>query len=396
MELTAIAYIDSNNTRQTTDVADTTIRERTRINFERITTSALILQFKQENYVERQFEKKLGESLFHKAAQGQNNLTPEVNSISEDLRNILTSPFILDIFSVANPTGDMRKYHEYILGFDNIKPGFNTFDMRSIFVSKKKTINSPAVVSLKVDEVRPVKSPGETIFTLSSFNYPSRTNAETVKLYHSSVEYWLGVQRYDDRDYLVSTDLLPILPLGASRIYHERLVLTRKTSTSYLNNDAGKLMFFTAADSSDVLLYRNGTLLTYSTDWDFVADGHASALTNISPGNGTPMSRGIYLISEPGVLDIFTVSYTPKVSNTHIVPSDTTILDVVDLTGDRSVRVVKDNALVFDATKDSFPIKKADLYLIVIMRRNSADPNISPALEEYMLVTSSRNIGKFS
>jgi hypothetical protein len=400
VKLTAIAYIDGNETRQTTSVAETTIDSQTRVNFERITTSTLILQFKQENYKEVQFEKKLGESLFHKAALGQNNVDPEIDSVSEDLRNILSSEFILDIFSTKSPTGLMNKYYEYLIGFDNIKPGFNTFDDRSIFVSKKKTIVNPGVVSLKVDEVRPSRTPEEVEHTLNAFTYPVRSNTEDVRSYHSSVEYWLGVQRYDERDYLVSTDIVPIIPIGASRLYQERLILTAKTptavSSNYLNNNAGQIRLYTLADETDVLIYRNDILLTYGDDWDFIADGDSPSLTHISPGSGFAMSRGIYLTAEPSVLDVFTVSYSPKVSNTHIIPSDTTILDIVDLTGDRSIRMVKDNAIVFDPAKSSFTISKADLYLIVIMRRNSADPNLSPALEEFLLATATRDIGKFT
>jgi hypothetical protein len=51
--------------------------------------------------------------------------------------------------------------------------------------------------------------------------------------------------------------------------------------------------------------------------------------------------------------------------------------------------------LIFDSIRKSFEIEKVDVYLSVIFRRNTANENYSPILEEYLLVTSSYDSNKF-
>jgi hypothetical protein len=77
------------------------------------------------------------------------------------------------------------------------------------------------------------------------------------------------------------------------------------------------------------------------------------------------------------------------------VPADTSLLRTVDMTGDNTVRIINDNVIVLDKVRKSYTIAYADIFLIVIMRRNSAAEDFSPALEEYMLITGSHNPDKF-
>jgi len=165
-----------------------------------------------------------------------------------------------------------------------------------------------------------------------------------------------------------------------------------------INPDAAQLRFYTGDNNSDVVVYRNGTALTYSVDWDFVesSDPDIGALTNTVPGSGSPMKRGIYILNAVQPLDIYTVSYTPVVSNTKTLPSETTLLKVVDLIGDQSARITNQNIIILDSQKGSYTVSYADMYLVILMRRNSAKENFSPAVEEYMLVTGSKNTEKFS
>jgi hypothetical protein len=396
MRLVSVEYLDNNGVRQSTQIEEAQISGPGRINFSRVSTQHIILRFSQEHYKEIQFRKKRGESNFHKAVLGESSQSIDIESISDDLQDVLSSDFVInDVLAVPSDTQQQKKFFEYILGFDNVRTGLSNYSSLSSFVSKPKTVSDLGLVALRTVESRPVQPLGVSSLAVESYSYPARSGTEDAKFYHASTEHWAGIQSFDTRGALVSTDIVPILPLGASRVYHERLVLTHKTDTGFTSNNAGKLIFFTEADSEDVKVYKDSVELIFSTDWDFVSSGDSTALTNTVPGGGTRMSRGIKIISEPSSLDIFTVSYTPKTSSTRILPSNTEVLDVVDMTGDQSIRMLNENELAIDGVRKSFELSSAKVYLVTIMRRNSAHLYSTPALEEFMLMTGSRGAGKF-
>jgi hypothetical protein len=391
--LVGIDYYEASNTRLSTGMASLDIIKPTRINFERISTNCIILRFTQKNSQEIQFIQKKGESNFDKVLCNE-HCTIDQQAISEDLNNILTSDFILsEIFNPPPVTGNMLKYQEYIFGFDNIRLGYSQYKDKSIYVSTSKTVEHLGRVGLKVEEIRPVQHEISNITTMEPYAYPP---GSTGCFYHSSVEYWLGVQHFADHNFLISTEVLPILPLGAQRIHHESLIFTRASSGTRFN--AGSLRFFTEADSTNVIIYRNNVVLTPSVDWDFVdpADPVLGNLTIETAGQRPRMRRGIKVLGSVNPLDIYTVSYTPTLSNTSIIPtSAATLAKVVDLTGDQTARLISNNIIVFSETKGPYTIHHSKLYLIIIMRRNSANEHFSPAVEEYMLVTGAINSNRF-
>jgi len=394
LRLLGVDYVDGSNTRLSTNISELFIDGPVRLNFERVTCRSLIIRVAQDNFTETQFQQKGVDSLFQRAVAGEKDLKIDTLSVSNALENILSSDFVLtELFAAQAQGTKICKYYEYIIGFDNLRAGYSVYADKAIYVSPKKALDKPGIISLKTLETRPVKTGDETVFIPRTFSYPVRSNDEDLKLYHSSIEYFLAIQSYSTTGLLVSTDLVPMLPLGAERIYHERLVFTHRTSTGYFYNNAGRLMFYAdSSDSSDFIVYKNGVV---TSSWEFVDPSSSTGLTNNTPNNGTPMSLGISLLDEPSPMDIYTVSYSPMVSNTPIVPNDTTILYNIDLTGDLGLRTITDNVIAVEPKRRGFDIDRADCYLVVIMRRNAADPNASPSLEEFMLTTGSRNTGKF-
>lgn len=403
MDLIGIDYFDGNGVRQTALETELSLRSPVRLYIDRVTSSCLVLRLRQTNYTEVQFKQRLGESNFHKALLQQTYLPIDLASISEDLKDFLTSDFIIsDVLGLPSNTQSMLKYYQYLLGFDNVRLGFNSFKDRSIFVSKIKQVDFPGRIALKVIETRPVQNEGTTAVTIEEFNYPASSTEEDAKFYHGSIEYNLVTQFYGENNFLISSETIPILPLGARRVMHEQLVFIKKTSTAVSNNNMAPFRFFTDADATDVKVYRNGSLLNYgnsaSFDWEFVGTGENIEDTDITlttPGGGARMKRGIRLWIDPNPLDIYTVSYTPRVSNTDTVPNDTTLFDIIDLSGDYSVRSLLDNVVLFSSVKSAHVVERADIYLTIIFRRNSANLNVTPAVEEYMLITGSRNQDKF-
>ena len=109
------------------------------------------------------------------------------------------------------------------------------------------------------------------------------------------------------------------------------------------------------------------------------------------------MSRGIQVLDPVHPLDIFTVSYTPSVSNTRVIPInvDTELFNIIDLIGDQSLRMYEDFVVLIDQYKNGIEVAKADIYLTIIMRRNSAVESYTPFIEEFMLLTASRDTSRF-
>lgn len=414
--LIGIDYIDPNQERKTLVSTEVLLTKHTRLNFKKTNAIAIILRLRQDNYKEIQFSQKQGQSNFKRAVLGQSIDTIDLDSIGNDLRQILSSDYLLNnIFSTSSTVSlDTKKYFEYIIGFDNIRLGLSVYQERSIYASKKLVTYSPSQIGIRTDEVRPVQSLGETSITLEDFTYPISSSSQDDQYYHSSIEYWVTAQFFSSDDYLIHSLVFPILPLGANRIYHERVIFTRKSDATLKDNNMGSLMFFANADPDDVIVYRNGSELTYGHsadyDWEFVPDtagdqddnggtlvtSPESEITLTSPGTGFPMKRGIRIWGTVNPLDIYTVSYTPKLSNTLFVPVEQAVLlDIVDMVGDQSIRLTSGNIVVFDKIMKSQVVSYANFYLTIIMRRNSAVDAFSPALEEYMLVSGSRDDVRF-
>lgn len=373
----------------------------TRLNIERITTDYIILQFSQIHYKEIQYLDKTAESNFHKALNKDRNNSIDLTAVSQDLQKTLTSGFILDdVLKIPSINGDVKKYYQYNIGFDNIRMGLNTYQEKSIYVARKvKTVTPGYQIAIKTIETRPAQSDGSAI-SQSTFSYPSRSSTQDSIFYHGSIEYWLTIQQLSADGFLVSTDRIPILPLGAKRIYHEQVIFTHKTSSSLLYPNMASLIFFTEANNNDVLVYRNGSLLSYgpTNDWDFVTTNEQIEITQTSPGiTGRRMIQGIKILNDINPLDIYTVSYTPKVSNTYVIPAiSSTLTSIVDLVGDQSIRMVRENIIVFDKIRLSNTITNTEIYLSILLRRNSAEANWTPAIEEFMLLLGDTDINKFT
>lgn len=388
--LTDIGYYSASNERQSVSVADTIIQGKTRINFQKIAAKDLILRFRQDNFKEIQYVEQLAQSNFHKALTNE-TVPANTLDISSDLEEILSSDFVInDVFQAQDTTGSLKKYYQYLVGFDNIRLGHHLYDDRSVYASSKKVVSNPRALGLKVEETRPVQNISSSIITSSNYLYPNRETVEDNKIYHGAIEYWVVGESYNSSGFLIATDIFPILPYQAKRVYHERLIFTHKSSSSIVNNNQGSLVFYTTEDPLDILVYKNGILLEYSTDWTFVADGVDDKLTVENPDSGARMRRAVQITATVNPMDIYTVSYTPTVSNSLVIPSDDTLFTTVDLTGDHTVRMCKDNIVVLDKFRDSYEVAKAHFYLIIIFRRTSSVNNFSPAVEEFTLATGSR------
>jgi len=396
MTLEGITYLDNDGTYQSIDIDSVIIDRPVSAMFAPVVTTKVILTFNQKNATDIQFELKNGRDLF--GLRSNLDVDIEVEDIEDTLREIITSPFLLeDVIGLGDEqTAEQLRFKEYLIGFDNITFKFVDYDSRSIFVGREKEVLYPGQAAVKVLESRPVTRSGFTNIEQTTETYGTGTSLSTLStindFFHGSIEYWLHKLDYSERGSLLAVNTFPVLPFGAQIVLHERLSLVEVPINSV--NSVGKLRFFTRLVSpftdidNQVKVYRNGTLLTYEDDWS-VGD-----VVN-SPGTGDPMYAKIQIAS-PSLTDIYTVSYIPETSSTINLPlDDTGTLQIVDLVGDRTARVIPENSIVFSPTKGSEIIAKSRMYLSIILRRNSAKQDVTPAVEEYLLMTSKKDETKF-
>lgn len=387
-------YLDSTNTRQTLINNEQTLNQQTRINFNKIFTKSFVVVLKQESFVETQFEQIEKTPLFRRIITNQFNtiIKSNLSDIKNDLKTIITSEFLKDLFVISNEINELSKYYEYTFALDNIKVGYASYYDRSIYVPQSKTINQPTLIGLTVEEIRPYIDLTTNEQGFIEDIYPIESSNINKKYYKGSIEYNLHIFSYDNSGYQFAIDSIPILPHEANRIYHEKLIFTEKTDDLYINNNAGILRFYTNNDASTIYMYKNGILLTCGTDWEIY-----NTLSVTNPNTGKPMKRGVKLLTDPSPLDIYTISYNPIQSNTMLrISNNANFLQNVDLVGDNTIRLAKDNLIIFDDFRKGYKLDKIEVYLQIMLRNNSNDNFVSPYLEEYLLVFNSKNDEKFS
>jgi hypothetical protein len=390
-----ISYIGNNGVEIDIEVPSRTISSPTKFNFSRVTADKLIVHVRQKNYLETQFEKKNVNTNFYNVLIGeQDNNLIDLDSISEDLREILTSNFLLEgivgIPRNRNLAAE-HKFYQYICGFDNIRVNFANYNDDSIFVGKALEVNNPGQVAIVTTETRP----GETAGVISIDD-----TIDEDKFYHGSIEYEIVKENFDESGNFLFVDRFPILPIGQQKVVHERLFLTEIIDENTKNN-AGFLRFYPDLNTS-IKVYRNGTLMTEGKYDDWVINRPPvdtspglALLDQTSPNVENPMRKGIR-INDPVISDIFTVTYTSLTGNSLELPKTTSsLINVVNLGDVGRIRMCRDNLVITDRLRGANIIAKSNVYLIIKLRRNSAELHLTPTVEDYALYAGTEDQSKF-
>jgi len=307
----------------------------------------------------------------YRSLMGQGGYT--LTDINGMVANVLQTSQIADEinFSTGTTYTYVSKKNVYPFSLDNVKFGLSNYKHVGIFAGASLS-GKLGQIALRVNDDVP---------------------ADTFNINAGSIEYSILKVNYNSDGDVISSNLIPILPVGRTTVEHEVCVLDNKSRTA--------LRFYpllTAAPPADpgdeVKVYANGSELTFSTDWTFPDDNDIS-----SPGAGSPMRVEIK-INSPQYGVVYTASYTPKISdgaakyNAAYAVSDDPYM-VVDMVGDQSVRMITDHLICDDSTL-GIDIDHSDIFLQVIIRKISPDKYISPSVYDYYLLVSEYNEDKFS
>jgi len=389
--LESVEYVDGNNSVTTLLDPEQSLLTPVALMFEKTGTNKVILTFRNDNPDWIEFEYNSADnSLFDQTyMQPPETFAPELRSMMEDLKNILTSVQVKDVIGIFDSSKDTFSGYEFTIGLDNVRIGLSSYASKSIYISPFKNIEQIGQVGLTVSETRPVASSVNTSSSSTSTTYDTSDG----NFFFSSIEYWVIKRDINVNEQVVQITRFPILPLNTTRLHHERLLLTKKSSGGQRINDVGSTMFFTDETVGTVKVHRNGYLLA-DTDWTDITTS-----TEKTPGNGDPMKFNIR-IENPYVGDIYTVTYTPMTSTTRSVPVSLSAytgsgIDVVDLKGDTSIRTLSSHIVAIDKAVTESDAVRSDIGLCVIIRNNSSRNALSSAVEEYRLVIGEKNSSRF-
>ena len=422
--LEAVHYIDGNNVVVDLGLPEYTITAHTGIRIRKIATKRLILTFRNEHASQVQFEyDETSEHLVRQALEEPNEgYVANIQKVSNDLDKLISSANIKEIIGITSSEAQSFSGYEFLTGFDNINIGLATYKSRGIYLSAPLELDDMGELGLKTIESRPYMSATGSTIQFTNETYDNDTDNELTfsgndatagRFFYGSIEYWVIRQELGDNNVLLRTTIFPILPLGTQRIHQERLILAEKSSSSLLRNDIGQTMFFTntTTNEGNLKVYCNGILMDDNSDDTEAVDGwkHYPAnpptgphgdIEDRQPNNGSPMRFRIQIVDPlPG--NIYTVSYNPLVSNTCAVPntlseySNANGLKIVDMVGDLSARLESSKIIVIDRPGEELAIKKTRVYLMILLRQNTAETSLTPAVEEYTLVAGKKDKTKF-
>jgi hypothetical protein len=303
-----------------------------------------------------------------------------------DNQNLPITLFSPETDSLIQTTNKTFSGFSYDFALDNIFLGYKSYKSKSIFITKPLNLSNPLQIGLKVLESRTYKA------TSSSTPQTTETTYDTLddNYFLNSIEYWVLERDFDSTNNLLRFVKYPILPLNVRRVHHERLYLTEKRLTTDLSFNTGYLNFYAIEGESysNIKIYKNGNLYI---------EGKTISTTSDSPNTGLPMKTKIYLASVLPT-DIFTVTYTPILSNTSTIPSTFSSYAIskpslVDLIGDGTVFQTKNQSLLINNNTNN--LSSTQIRLSIILRNNTSNLGLTPAIEEYTFSCSERNMGKF-
>ena len=279
----------------------------------------------------------------------------------------------------------------YLVGFDNINVGLTEYEPSSIYISKSLEVKVPCTLALKVKELRPYIDPVDRTVKYTDVTY----DTDDDNYFLGSIEYWIVREDYRGKQ-KIRTTRFPILPLGVKRIHHEVLPLPSSTSTYRRSS------FFFIWQPYEVTFIPPSTYIydktkTYLNGTEFFLGEEITYLD--TPNAGYKMETRFP--NRGNIGDKFTLSYNPPTSTLIAVPSPpystyrTSLQPVIDLVGDLSARHLAENVIALDKLGKSSTADRTLIYLTIILRRNTSDRFISPAVDEYTLLVSNTDSTKF-
>lgn len=343
---------------------EVTINGKTRIDFDRANLVSVLVTLSTKTFDRADYYVRVNPSVNEDSDQIE-----KANALSVATTNVLGNSDIVNICNVPDRHFSQVNHNVYSFSLDNIWFGNSLYSDTGIFLSAPLEIIDPGLAAIKVEE-----------------------KAET-GIIQNSIEYDLiKINTYPK--YTETKIAVPYL--NQTTVTSERIVLTKKTATSILNN-VGKTRFLPDLSSS-VSLYRNGILQTLGRDWffaiqDILRDSSQpsfvwqSSLLNVDYYNYNIWPLGYYInIPNIDIRSIYTIDYT--IFNSDIQTSSGEY-KTIWLDKDKTISLQEKGHIQFERNLEYYTESK--LYLQITLRRNKPSRAETPELYEYAILANKYN-----
>lgn len=342
----SLHYIDRNDEQQQIFGASDAvlIDEQKKITFDEVQARKIIIKVLQKSYVYTSYYVSDASTLYDTQVRSG---TIDMAALASVIEGDQIANPVNQLLNITGTTGaEQVTGYAYTIGMDNIRVGTSEYRDIGIYASKPLTVDSPVLMSIETTEL---------------YNYIG-DNPDHPK---SSIEYSIYKKNYDESGALIDTEIFSVLPSWTDTIKREYLFVNQDTKQA-------SLRFQSASSTISIFVDGSTTPLVEGTDYDI--DANLSLITFYHDPEGT--GAIFYPFST------YTVSYTPQ-RDIYLNTAATVFMD-------------KNNMIEFNVSRATFPVVSSEIYLTILMRRNSIEINDSPYLDDYKMLVAIQDDTRFT
>lgn len=231
----------------------------------------------------------------------------------------------------------LQELYRYTLGLDNILIGRERYSPVGVYVSPMMQVERCALVGLEAEVTGDAR--------------------------HTAVEHWLVKRDLDERENILQTSIIPLLPLTQRQVQGETIILD--SSHSGHINDTGRTRFCAHLNGQllDVKVYEeNRRLHAMEYKW----------LDSLK----VPQPARLQLLN-PGVNMYYSIDYTPA----HLRTTEAYYLNST-----KTLWLAGSNAVHCALSVNGREIQTSQLFLVIILRNNPRHPDLTPQVRHFQLL----------
>lgn len=343
--ISKLYYIDRNDEQQQVfgESDAVLVDQQKKITFEEVQARKIIVEVLQKSYVYTSYYVSDSSTLYDTQVRSG---TIDMAALASVIRDDQVANPVNQLLNITGTTESEQVIgYAYTIGLDNIRVGTSEYRDIGIYASKPLVVDAPILLSLE---------------TIELYNYIG----DHTDFPKSSIEFSVYKKNYDESGALIDTEVFNVMPSWTDTIKREYMVVNQDTMQSSLRFqvEAGVVSIFADASVAP---------LTEGLDYDIDAD---RLVTFYHDPEGT--GAVFYPFST------YTVSYEPK-REVYLNNAATVFMD-------------SNNMVEFTVARPAFPVASSEIYLTILMRRNSIEINESPYLNEYKMLVAIQDDTRFT
>lgn len=347
-----IYTIDDLGIKHSIDFSKGLIAESKTFLFKRLLTKAVYLAFKQDQ--NRIIPHNPLEPISLAELQRDNTLPLNIDTITGQIQECIKDPSIKNILGLnSKRLADSQLVYVYNFSIASVEVTNDDYKDIGIYISKKEEFNNLRNLGLYVQDYIPMATHWQSGLDMLS----------------GSIEYNLFKKSYGSNGGLVTNSLIPILPIGTTKVNNERLYFENSTDAT-LRFRAHK----TDGDGSSVNIYRNGELLIRGIDWKFKNRQSASVSDHMVAVSNNITTIELMHTADQIYNGVYWAEYIPR----FIAEPEVIIFD-------NGVRFLENCSIIIPNTIYGQEVVRSEIYVQIIIRNHTDSSTFSPYVDYYRL-----------